>query len=736
VHKYGLRFCAAWTLTILILTTLTLLLHHNETIKDAEHEARDFYALNLQYRAWNARAGGIYAPADRIPPNPHLTVPDRDIISTDGRKLTLVNPAYMTRMVFDAIRTQPGQPVISKLISLKPVNPHNTADEWESRALLSFEQGRRKGVSQVIDMDGLPYLRLISPFVTEPPCLKCHAVQGYKVGDIRGGISIAVPLAHYYKSEALTRNYFICGYFLLWITGITGIARGSARRFNGEIALRESERKYRSLFESMQEGFALHEIICSEDGRPADYRFIEVNPAFERQTGLKREKLIGHTIREVLPDIEEKWITNYGEVALHGNSKHFEDYSEALKRHFEVDVFCPAPRQFATIFSDVTERRLLRDEALKAQKLESLGILAGGIAHDFNNILTAIIGNLSVARMQLPGGVKISTRLEECELAASRAAELIRQLLYFSRGGEPLKQPVDTKRLVREAASLAIHGSNCIIEYDTEAGLWWLNADASQIHQLISNLVINAVQAMPDGGSIFIKAVNTMIEMQHSVLIKPGRYVTISITDQGVGIPEENLGKIFDPYFTTKSSGSGLGLASVYSIIKRHGGAIRVSSPENGGAVFSLLLPATDANPVPASLNKQLTVNGKKGSVLLMDDERMIREMAKLMLGELGYTSETCDDGAAAIQLYKAALERREPFDAVILDMTVPGGMGGKQAAEEILTLDPAAVLIISSGYSVENLGGRGAESLFRGAVAKPYNARQLDAELKRLIHP
>jgi signal transduction histidine kinase len=385
--------------------------------------------------------------------------------------------------------------------------------------------------------------------------------------------------------------------------------------------------------------------------------------------------------------------------------------------------------------TDITENRKMQDELLRAQKLESLGVLAGGIAHDFNNILTGILGSISLARIQVGEEHRAAARLAECEKALNRATELARQLLTFARGGEPVKGDVDVEQLLRDVASFSLHGSQCKADIRLAKELWHLNADGGQIHQLLNNLILNSCQAMPGGGTLTFSAVNEIIGNDDAPIVSPGRYVKISVTDQGCGIPPEDLPRIFDPYFTTKSAGTGLGLASAFSIAKRHGGAISVSSTPGVGTTFHITLPAADGNGgVVTAVAEQLPAAIVEASVLVMDDEEIIRSLATEMLQELGYRVTTCSDGREAVNLYREFRDRGEPFAAVILDMTVPGGMGGRDAAAQILAFDPDAVLVVSSGYSGDHIYKGKNDPLFRGVVAKPYNLQQLAQELSRVI--
>jgi PAS domain S-box-containing protein len=386
------------------------------------------------------------------------------------------------------------------------------------------------------------------------------------------------------------------------------------------------------------------------------------------------------------------------------------------------------------IARDITERRRMQEELLKAQKLESLGLLAGGIAHDFNNILTGIVGNLSIARLQIDPSHKIVKRLEQCEKAAVQATQLTRQLVTFARGGEPVKRLINPTPLIRETVSFALRGSNIRSIIDIQDDLWCLEVDESQLSQVLNNLLLNACQAMAAGGEVTVQAVNEALQHGNPQQLPPGDYIRIAVEDHGCGIPQENLARIFDPYFTTKPKGSGLGLASVYSIVKRHGGAIEVSSLMGGGTNFMVHIPALPGRrPEVAGAKAQAELRGS-GRVLVMDDEDFIREIAAYTLEFMGYEVERCVDGREAVERFRAAQEKNVPFAAVILDLTIPGGMGGKEAAARILEIDPDALLIVSSGYSDDPVVANFRQHGFSGMVPKPFDADGLARELKRLI--
>lgn len=403
--------------------------------------------------------------------------------------------------------------------------------------------------------------------------------------------------------------------------------------------------------------------------------------------------------------------------------------------YFEENIFFAQQFKSVRIYAtDITERKKMLDELLKAQNLESLGVLAGGIAHGFNNILTAILGNLSLARMQLNPSHPITRRFDECEKAAVQASELIQQLLTFSLGGEPVKKVIAPANLIRNAAAFALRGTNIRSVIELADDLWCVEADGGQLSQALNNILINATQAMPDGGEISVHAVNETLGSDNPQQLPPGDYLRITIEDQGCGITQENLARIFDPYFTTKPQGTGLGLSAVYSIVRKHGGTVDVSSTLGEGSGFAIHLPALPGRQAEEEEVKQKPEPGGSGKVLIMDDEDFIREIATEILEFSGFEMESCADGKEAVELFKAARERNVPFDAVILDLTVPGGMGGKEAATHLSRIDPDAVLIVSSGYSNDPVIANYRQYGFSGAIHKPFDADMLTMALKKLI--
>ena len=385
---------------------------------------------------------------------------------------------------------------------------------------------------------------------------------------------------------------------------------------------------------------------------------------------------------------------------------------------------------------DITERKEHEKEQLKIEKLESLGVLAGGIAHDFNNILTGIMGNISFAEMFLDATHKAYKPLVEAEKASVRATELAHQLLTFARGGEPIKKVVSLQHLVRESISFMLHGSNVVGIVDIPDSIHAIEADEGQMSQVFHNIIINATHAMPGGGTLTVTAQNKTLRNNNALSLPSGTYIRLLFTDQGCGIPDDDLKKIFDPYFTTKLAGNGLGLASANSIISRHGGHIGASSVVGKGTTFTIHLPSIGETYSKYQTNSVAHTVGVHtgGSILVMDDEKIIRDMTTEMLEYLGYQATTCENGAEAVIRYKTAKESGSPFLAVIVDLTIPGGMGGREAARQILAIDPAACLVVSSGYSTDPIMSDYGAYGFASAVAKPYKMNELGQLLSSLF--
>ncbi|MBA3273147.1 MAG: response regulator, partial [Chthoniobacterales bacterium] len=429
---------------------------------------------------------------------------------------------------------------------------------------------------------------------------------------------------------------------------------------------------------------------------------------------------------------------NYRHVMAEQVAEEFEASDADGKSWFEVHAY-PSGDGISVFFRDVTERKRSEDERLTTSKLESLGTLAGGIAHDLNNILTVISGNIGLAQIEAPADCgNLLSFLSKAGQAAQHAAHLSSQLLTFSKGGAPLKKISSIAHVLEQAAEFTLYGSNLRADLDIAPNLWNAEIDAGQIEQVVNALMLNAREAMPHGGTVRISARNVEFEEEKSgALLPAGRYVRVSVSDRGEGIPEELVTKIFDPYFTTKATASGLGLAISYSVVKKHGGFLHLESSSPEGATFTFYLRASDGVAAPESVKapeKLYHFNHQR--VLVMDDEAAIRELTSQLLGTLGYEVTAVPDGMEAVKTYERALRRGENFQVVILDATVRGGMGGLATIEHLRGMDPQVNAIICSGYSDEAALSEFLAYGFRGALPKPFTRRELAEALQRTIEP
>ncbi len=473
-------------------------------------------------------------------------------------------------------------------------------------------------------------------------------------------------------------------------------------------------------------------------------RIILINKAAEQLTGYTQEEAVGKPLHTVFRIVSEKTLApcenpvervlkegavvglgnNTVLITRNGTPRVIADSGAPIRDRLSKII------GVVLVFRDITEKRKMEQELLRAQKMESISILAGGIAHDFNNILTSILSNASLGRVYTKD-TKVQEKLVKIEKATLQAKELTQQLLTFSRGGAPIKKTTSIAELIRDSASFALRGSNVRCHFYFPEGLWYADVDEGQISQVIHNIIINADQAMPEGGIIRVKAENVVVD-KDTLPLEKGMYVQISIADQGVGIPEKYLQKIFDPYFTTKQKGSGLGLSTCYSIIRNHNGYITVESRVGVGTTFFIYLPASQQKAGKAERTGGL-LRGE-GKVLLVDDEELVREAAHEVLQYLGYRVVEAKDGKEAIEIYEKA-RKKEPFDIVIMDLTIPGGMGGKEAISALKVVDPEVRAIVASGYSTDPIMANYRDHGFRGVVVKPYSMEDLSRILHRVMN-
>ncbi|MGQ9609091.1 MAG: PAS domain-containing hybrid sensor histidine kinase/response regulator [bacterium] len=512
--------------------------------------------------------------------------------------------------------------------------------------------------------------------------------------------------------------------------GLICVAQDITKLKNAERVLRESEEKYRLVVEKANEG-----IVIIKDGI-----FEYANPKALQISGYSFDEIRSKNFIElVYSDDRNVVLEKYQETI---SRKEFYQFpfriisSDGRIKWVEINAIIINWKEQPAILvfmNDITEKRRIEEEILRMQKMESFGSMARSIAHDFNNFLTGIIGNITLAEMLVNPEDRIYKRLIKAEKAGERAKELTQQLLNLSKHDHPKLKIISLYDCLRDYVNLGIIGSNVKCNYDIPENLWAVEIDEGQISQVISNIVINAKDAMPNGGVIEVSAKNELLDEENPYALKPGPYIVISIKDHGIGISEDNLQRIFEPYFTTKPKGNGLGLAISFSIVKKYNGHIRVESRLGVGTTFYIYLPAiSDKVAVKEEVQEAKPVNGK-GRILVMDDEEIIRELTTEMLTSIGYEVVATEDGESTLKLYKESLDLGKAFDIVILDLTIPGGIGGKEVVQRLKEINPNVKAIVSSGYFNDSAMSDYELHGFKGFIAKPYNIKQISEILQKV---
>lgn len=499
--------------------------------------------------------------------------------------------------------------------------------------------------------------------------------------------------------------------------------------------IQQSEERLNAVIESINDGM----FVVTHDGQ------VEmVNQAAEKRWAQRRDSMNGRQLSAIVPDLKGtpipeaiKECVRTEQAMTIPNIKLKHDQNEHI---YEARLF-PFEGGATVFFNDVTERQLAEDERLRINKLESIGLLAGGIAHDFNNIMTGVLGYISFAKLDLPKENPVYDRLSEAEQAAIEAKALTQQLLAFAKGGAPVKEMVNISSLLVDATTFVLRGSTVRSEWDLPDDLWPVHVDTTQMNQVVHNLVINAMQAMPDGGVLTIRGTNLIFGSTtqiKGITIPPGFYIKLTFSDEGVGMTPEQLNNIFDPYFTTKDTGTGLGLTTVYTIIQRHDGAIIVDSTPGEGTTFEIYIPASsqgqDTDETASDDDQTLVLNGE-GKILIMDDEPVVRDLAAKSMTQYGFEVVTTDNGADAIELYRQSVESGQPFQVVLMDLTIQGGMGGGEAISHLKEINPDVKAIVSSGYHNVTIMANYKDYGFCDVVSKPYRVQDLFETIQHVLN-
>jgi PAS domain S-box-containing protein len=497
--------------------------------------------------------------------------------------------------------------------------------------------------------------------------------------------------------------------------------------------LRLSEEKTRTIYETASEGILTAEIKTDT--------ITNVNAAICNMSGYDKEELIGMMIQDIVSSASFENVMAEFKALKKGEKNIIVDIP--LKKKNGKIIYIDISTSKAVLngkkclicfITDITEKKRIKEEEDKIARLESLSHLSAGIAHDFNNYLAGILGNISLLKLNIVSGSDNHRLLNEMEHITMIATNLTNRLLDFSKGGSiSIMKQFELSEMLKTTADFSLSGSDIKLDLEISKDIWDISGDSSQLGRVIGNILINGQQAMPVGGRISFKANNIHLEEKEISDLRKGKYVKISIKDTGIGIKKTDLNFIFDPFFTTKQMGSGLGLASVYSIIKNHKGYIQVESESGKGTVFTIYLPALGTKFTPAKKSTGKDIIGK-GKILFMDDQDFLRESVSKILTKFGHEVITSSDGEEAVKLFKKELHSKHPFDIVILDMTVPGGKGGEWTIKKLTAISPYVKAIVSSGYSDIPVMSNPKKYGFKAAVKKPFDVYELAKTVKKVM--
>nr|MBF0222923.1 DUF3365 domain-containing protein [Desulfobulbaceae bacterium] len=726
----------------------------NQTEATALHVAKAYFDKDLALRLWGAKHGGVYAPvSEDNPPNPYLShVPERDIVTPSGKQLTLVNPAYMIRQMMAEFSNLTG--VGGHLTSLKLLNPINKPDPWEEKKLKVFDEGVKEVTSFEV-VDGKPVLRLMRPFITQKPCLKCHGHQGYEVGDVRGATSMSIPMAPYRLIESEMRWQLIATHLLILALGLLGIGWGCwlvNRNINRHFALQgklEKQNEFiHSIFESLSHPFFVID---------ANTFALEI----ANSTALGGKLLFGQTCYSLSHHEDEPCcgthhpcpINLMKETKSSTTVEHVHFDADGNERTVEVHCFpiLDENGELSKVVEyaiDITERRAMeRDrenlqcQLQQSQKMEAIGTLAAGIAHDFNNILSAVIGYSELGKMNSSEGDKSGKYFVEINNAGLRAGQLIKQILTFSRQGNDSCFPIQIQSIVKEVVKLLKATIPTSIEIrseiDPQCEQILIMADQTQIHQVLMNLCTNAYHEMREtGGVLTVSLAKKVLEDGDAQLneldICPGPYLTLSVQDSGPGIDQTIMTKIFEPFFTTKKhgEGTGMGLAVVHGIVKKHMGAIAVDSELGKGTTFTIFLPITQSSMESQPVETVFPIPKGSERILIVDDEGPIVALSKTFLMSLGYEVSATSSSLEALSLYE---KNPKNFDLLLTDMAMPH-MSGAELVRKVRAIRPNFPVILCTGFS-EVINREKAQALgIQEFIMKPIVLTDLAKSIRKVL--
>jgi len=779
IVRSGVVVACLWTLLIAYALYWEQRQNDDQAKMLGKMQSQAFFEKDILYRRWASRHGGVYAPVtESTPPNPHLShIPERDITSPTGKQLTLINPAYMTRQVFEMAQEFKGTGR-GHITSLNPLRPANGPDPWEKKVLQSFDLGNTEQ-GQIEQIDGKPYYRYMKVLVAEKPCLKCHASQGYREGQIRGGLSVSVPLEPIYAMlhKELTGVYLnhgaiwllglgVIGFGTRRINGITGILQNKAveleheikerqmaqealqeqtvileeeivERRNIEEIVRVSEEKFSKSFDNAP---IMMSISIEEQGS-----YLDVNKKFLEISGFSRDEIVGKTSTELGWITEEQRQILVDEIRRTGSVSGMPVTAKSKEGNAVSCLFSgeritvDGKACILLLAHDVTEKKVMEEQLRQSQKMEAIGQLAGGVAHDFNNILTVIMGYSNLLQIDPKLTDHQRDEVEQIVSSAERAAQLTRGLLAFSRKESMNLKRVNLNDVVQHVQKFLVRVIGEDIQLKTELGSSDLpvNADGAQIEQVLINLATNARDAMPKGGVLSVETGSQEIDdsfVQIHGYGLAGHYARITISDTGLGMDELTCSKIFEPFFTTKESGkgTGLGMAIVYGIVKQHNGFINVYSEPDQGTTFRIYLPlvaGSDAGGEEAAI-ATLPVAGGTEAILVVEDNASVRTLIQTILESYGYRVILANDGLEGVEQFIA---HRNDIALILMDVIMPR-KNGQEALQEIWGIQPGVKAIYLSGYTADFIHNRVAVDGDVQLIMKPIQPIELLRAVRAML--
>ncbi|MGL1893874.1 MAG: response regulator [Spirochaetaceae bacterium] len=746
-NQYLLLSILIWSIIITI-STITQNISTKQTIIDiAENQTRVAYEKDVLYRKWASSHGGVYVPVTELTqPNPGLShIPERDIQTPSGIKLTLVNPAYMTRQVHEM-----GADIYQfkgRITSLNPINIINTPDEWESKALRLFETGVTE-VTEVVEEDGVKILKYMNALVTEESCLKCHAIQGYKVGEIRGGLGVSLSLKELEDSFKDTIRFEYITHFTIWFIGlitILFISRILKKRIREQkeyikkLALSKSHEEKEKQSLSITLG-SIGEGVITTDMNGVVTRMNNIAQELTGWNLLDARNREISTVFKITDVHDSNQNIPIRDMVLKSNTPIKQNYyltcrsnnNKFLIHNTGSKIIGEDKKELGIVlvFRDKTADQQIQEKLIQSQNLDAIGQLSNGISHNFNNMISGIIGGTELLQLHLVEDEKSQKYLSLIKEACLRASDLTTKLISFSKSQKIDLKPLDVHNTIDAAISLLDNTIDKSIKIDAQlnAKKSTIIGDLTQLQNVFINLGINSYHAMPNGGKLSFITKNVILNEAGKL---EQEFIEIEVTDDGSGIPVNILSNIFNPFFTTKEQGkgSGLGLSVIYGTVEKLKGSIRVNSVENDGTTFTLLFPVSQ-EPIKYKKNKTLFNYHGKGHILLVDDEEILRTLGKDILENLGFQVVLAINGKDALEKFKTA---KSPFNLIILDMMMPI-MNGRECLKNIRKLDTKIPVIISSGFSneedIEEIKKMGCE----GILSKPFSISKMSKIISELI--